>query len=477
MYFFLPAILLIIVLLLVVYFWIYALQQWDLTAEYWKPLSYIGINTGFLTTLTHHTVCYAGFVQVPGYEICPSRSVIPLERNGSGQHWVLDKETVTLGQHIYPLFEEAFAENSSVEGVPSNVLRQIGFQQQIEWWSAQARKYDDLGFDLEAYIAREELAGFLGKVNNTCYVPNNEEGSILRMQKNAQALHDRIVTLVQALREVQGHTMRFEGTFEATIKAPFLQPTPPTSTCHELCKPSWWEWRRKRAWDVQEETRRQYVDSMNALRRILDELYEIVNHAAGVRRDVDGEKMRTLRHSVTRAEQEERCIAREAEAAAAAKQNEQDMKWRALLMRWVSELIWEPQRDSSSTATKHFEGLFEDLREQRLALLVRVTELTSSTLEPLDFIRELLLERQEGIKQMEAYINAGDLGRVANGTPRVHEHVRGLVDLADWRVEAENHRFRREERRRAEMAQRGKGDGSVAGAANPESSDRDTIKG
>ncbi len=41
----------------------------------------------------------------------------------------------------------------------------------------------------------------------------------------------------------------------------------------------------------------------------------------------------------------------------------------------------------------------------------------------------------------------------------------------------ETERERREERRRAEMAQRGKGDGSVAGAANPESSDRDTIKG
>lgn len=86
MCFLLPAILLIIVLLLVVYFCIYALQQWDSTAEYWKPLSYIGVNTGFLTTLTHHTVCYTSFVQVPRYEICPSRSVIPLERSDSGQH-------------------------------------------------------------------------------------------------------------------------------------------------------------------------------------------------------------------------------------------------------------------------------------------------------------------------------------------------------------------------------------------------------
>ena len=479
MCFCLPVILLIIVLLLVVYFCIYALQQWDSTAEYWKPLSYIGVNTGFLTTLTHHTVCYTGFVQVPGYEICPSRSVIPLERNDSGQHWGLDKESVTLGQHIYPLFEEAFAENSSAEGVPSNVLRQIGFQEKIEWWSAQARKYKDLSFDLEAYMAREEIAGLRGKVNNTCYVPNNEEDSILRMQKNALGLHDRIVILVQALREVQSHTMRFEATFEATIKAPFLlKPTPPNSTCHEACKPSWWEWRRKRAWDAQEETRRQYVDSIIALRRILVELFEVVNRAAGKRRDVDGDKMSALKHSVTRAEQEKRCFAREEEAAAAAaKQKEQDMKWGALLVRWVSELIWQPQRDSASTETKYDKDLREGLREQRLALLARVAELASSMSEPLDNIRELLLERQESIKQIEAYTNAGDLRRVANGTPKVPEHAKGLVDLADWQIEAENNRFRREERRRAEMVEKGKGDGSVAGAANPESSDRDTTKG
>jgi hypothetical protein len=299
------------------------------------------------------------------------------------------------------------------------------------------------------------------------------------MQKNALGLHDRIIILVQALREVQSHTMRFEATFEATIKAPFLlKPTPPNSTRHEARKPSWWEWRRKRAWDAQEETRRQYVDSINALRRILVELFEVVNRAAGKRRDVDGEQMSALRHSVTRTEQEERCIAREEEAAAAAaKQKEQDMKWGALLVRWVSELIWQPQRESTSTETEYDKGLREGLREQRLALLARVAELASSMSDPLDNIRELLLERQEGIKQMEAYLNVGDLGRVANGTPKVPEHARGLVDLADWQIEAENNRFRREERRRAETVEKGKGDGSVAGAANPESSDRDTTKG
>jgi hypothetical protein len=65
------------------------------------------------------------------------------------------------------------------------------------------------------------------------------------------------------------------------------------------------------------------------------------------------------------------------------------MKWGALLIRWISELIWQPQRNSASTAAKHDEGL----REQRLALLVHITELTSSILAPLDLIRELLLER------------------------------------------------------------------------------------
>ena len=434
---------LVIILFCSIYIGIYALQRWDSTIKYWPLLSIVGINAGFLTTLSHKTLCYVVFIQVPGYEICPSHPAAPLQRvdggaRAPGQHWGLDNECLASGPHIfYPPFEAAFDENISMEGVPGNVLRQIGFQQQIDWWAAQPRRYAVLDDDLRAYLAHEELV--VG--SNTCYVMNNEETpgdsrALLGIQKQIHALHDHILVFVDALREVQGGSMRFEGTFEATIKAPFFL-LPSSSSSHEACQPAWWHWRRKRACRAQDELRRKYVDSIEAMRRILEDLYTVVHHAAGVRRDVDSEKMRALARAIAQAAQEERCVALHLQ------QQSLTSNWRSKipLFGWLANLF---RNHYDNTAPKQHKE--QDLHTQRLTLLARVAELSGSTLTSLDFIHELLLERQEEIKQLSAYANAVDLVRVASGNPRVWEHARGLVALAEWRISAEINRVRREVR-------------------------------
>lgn len=161
---------LVIVFIFTIYFGTYQLQQWESKIEYWPFLP-----NSSLTTLSHKTLCHVIFIQIPGFEICPRPIAAvgnPLQPHArdQGQYLGLENQCLASSTYIfYPTFEAAFDDQASTKDVPANVLRQIGFQQQIEWWAAQPRKYANLDDDLIAQIAIEELLDLVSDNSETCY--------------------------------------------------------------------------------------------------------------------------------------------------------------------------------------------------------------------------------------------------------------------------------------------------------------------
>jgi hypothetical protein len=452
---------LVMIFIFAIYFGTYQLQQWDSKIQYWSFLP-----NSSLTTLSHKTICHVIFIQIPGFEICPRppaaiRNSLQTDARDQGQRLGLENQCLASNPYVfYPPFEAAFDDQASTKDVPAYILRQIGFQEKIDWWAAQPRKYANLDDDLIAQIGIEELLGLVSENSETCYI-HNSSSTLLVIQKQIHALKDHIEVMVDALRALQGNSARFEATFEATIKFPFFSsaastspsPSPPSDeiSCED---PIWWfQFHRKRICRAQQELRNKYLDSISAIALLLLDLQKVISKAASIQRDIDGTRMRAIATSVAQAASEERCLPSHLSSNAEKQQARSSWSWFTSLFHSQahSQQIEQDEKEERSR--------LREIHSQRLDILSRITALANSTIENLDIIDSILLERTNDIKQLSAYLNARDLRRVEKGNPDVRQHARGLVDLVVWGVMREVNKVKREEEERKKVNSSKSGNG------------------
>ena len=335
-------------------------------------------------------------------------------------------------ENVFPrhsLRHEACPETSTTtEGPPSNVLRHIGFQEQIDWWTAQVPLYAALDKDIRLHLYRKDHE----RLNFTCRLRNGQDHPTLaQIQSHIHILRDIISEFTAELRTVQEGAMRFESIFVATVEVFVHQPQPNSSSPYS--EPWWWEFGRKREEGA---LRKAYIESVNAAAQILDELFLLANNTAGLSRDIHAERIGPLSLSIRefekQVEKEEKCIERQ-------QQNQQNEAtffrriWSRVTGLWAST----PMLYAEDELTE------EQLIRERRELLDRGKVLAGNSFREGLFIWELLLSRQADIKELSKFAEKRELVRVMDGVARVRDQAYALCLLAEWQCKVEVSRIKR----------------------------------
>jgi len=407
-----------------IYFSTFTIQQHD-PKTFW----FIDLGNGILTNMSHRFVCPWYPLQIPGYRICPRSQQL---KQAIEDDWAGSKENVVVNiENVFPRHSpshEACPESTTAEGPPSNVLRHIGFQEQIDWWTAQVPLYAALDKDIRLHLYRRDL----DRLNFTCRSRNGQDHPTLaQIQSHIHILRDIISEFTAELRTVQEGTMRFESIFVASVEGFVHQPQPNSSSPYR--EPWWWEFGQKRE---ERALRKAYIESVNAAARILDELFLLANSTAGLSRDIHAEKIGlfslSIREFEKQVEKEEKCIERQ-------QQNQQN---EATLFRRIWSHVtglWT----STSMAYAEDELTEEQIIRERRELLDRGKVLAGNSFREGLFIWELLLSRQADIKELSKFAEKRELVRVMDGVARVRDQAYALCLLAEWQCKVEVSRIKR----------------------------------
>lgn len=399
-----------------IYFSTYTIQQHDL-----ETFLFFDLGNGIFTNMSHRFVCPWYPVQIPGYRICPRSQQL---KQAIEDDWAGSKENVAVNiENMFPrhsVHHEAFSENATtVERPPSNVLRHIGFQEQIDWWAAQVPLYAALDKDIRLHLYRRDHE----RLNLTCRSRTGQDHPTLaQIQSHIHVLRDIISEFTAELRTVQEGTMRFESIFVTTVEVFVHQPQPNSSSPYR--EPWWWEFGRK---GEDRALRKAYIESVNAAAWILDELFILANTTAGLSRDLHAEKIGPLSLSIREFEKqvkkEEKCIERQQQN----KQNETTFFrriWSRVTGLWASTSILYAEDELTE----------EQLIRERRELLDRGKVLAGNSFREGLFIWELLLGRQADIKELSKFAEKREL---------VRDQAYALCLLAEWQCKVEVSRIKR----------------------------------